>query len=305
MDLLHNETFTTINPAVIDEANKIAKATLTGGFQSWEKAFSRGVLFQFDETTYEAPATALANETETLVVTSVGWDGERAGKFYVVVPATAAKGAIAFFLAVALGAPADLEGTQLDTDGLDAYSELAGALVQQGAQALRGEMSGKIEWTIEKNQIAANPAALAAVTGEADLLCASGMLTIEGVAPVKVYLLMTVSCTGLDAGLPETAAEKADATPEPPKFMHRNEKLAWKLKLPVIVVLATTKKRVENVEEIAPGTIIEFRKFAGEFLDVNAGNTRIAAGEVVIVNQHFGVQLRKIEAQVPFVGALK
>ncbi|MDR0868386.1 MAG: FliM/FliN family flagellar motor switch protein [Planctomycetota bacterium] len=303
MDLLHNETFTTINPAVIDEANKIAKATLTGGFQSWEKAFSRGVLFQFDETTYEAPATALANETEALVVTGVNWGGERAGKFYVVVPATAAKGAIAFFLAVALGAPADLESAQLDADGLDAYSELAGALVQQGAQNLRGEMSGKIEWTIEKNQVAANPAALAALTGEADLLCASGMLTIEGVAPAKVYLLMTVSCTGLDAALPET--ESVEAPPAPPKFMHRNEKLAWKLKLPVIVVLATTKKRVENVEEIAPGTIIEFRKFAGEFLDVNAGNTRIAAGEVVIVNQHFGVQLRKIEAQVPFVGALK
>ena len=78
-----------------------------------------------------------------------------------------------------------------------------------------------------------------------------------------------------------------------------------RLPLPVVVVLATTKKRVENIKELAPGSIIEFRKFAGEFLDVCAGNTKIAEGEVVIVNQHFGIQLRKITPRIPPAKAIR
>ena len=67
-----------------------------------------------------------------------------------------------------------------------------------------------------------------------------------------------------------------------------------KIKVPLIVVLARNRTRMEVIQEMAPGTILEFRKQAGEILDVCAGHVKIAEAEVVIVNQHFGVQIRRM-----------
>ena len=67
-----------------------------------------------------------------------------------------------------------------------------------------------------------------------------------------------------------------------------------RIKLPLIVTIASKKMRMELIQEMNPGTIIEFRKMSGEPLDVMAGNVKIAEAEVVITNQCFGIQIRAI-----------
>jgi flagellar motor switch/type III secretory pathway protein FliN len=73
-----------------------------------------------------------------------------------------------------------------------------------------------------------------------------------------------------------------------------NLSIAMKIKLPMIVNIATKKMRMELIQDRCPGTIIEFRKMSGENLDVNATNVKVATAEAVIVNQCFGVQIRGI-----------
>jgi len=320
-DILNNSNdFSTINPAIIDEGAKIAGSALSAGFQGWGTFIRREILFQPGSGRYLPPVEYLAaEEKEPLVITSVKWSGGREGQFFIALPESAVKGAVAFFLAVAMGSKPDIEGTKLDNDGMDAYSELANTLVQQGAQKLRGDIKEKIDWLSDGNQVIVDKnGALTKLIGSKELLCYSGQLTIEGLPPATVYMLMTVSCTGMSAELTtksadaneESSAGRMDlssqaASLEKQAPKHRNESLAMKLRLPLIVVLAATKKRVESVKELAPGSIIEFRKFAGEFLDINAGNTKIAEGEVVIVNQHFGVQVRRITPQIPFASMLR
>ena len=320
-DILNPGTsVTTINPAIVEAGAKIAASAMEAGFNSWTKAFNREILFRSGDSNYLPPAEYLAAVKEQLVVTAVKWGGDRNGHFFMVLPESAAKGAIACFMAVAMGLSApDFANTQLDADGMDAYSELANSLVQQGAQKVRGEIGGKIEWVVESTKVAPPGDGLAEILGKNELVCCSGTLTVEGLAPATVYMMMDVPCTGMSAELPE---EQPAEGPQPAAHAalaahgdlsaraqaahrHRNEGLALKLSMPINVTLAVTKKRVESVQELAPGSIIEFRKQAGEFLDVNVGNTKIAEGEAVIVNQHFGIQIRRIVPKIPFASMLR
>lgn len=303
------DNFSTINPEITAAAAKIAGAAMGAGFQSWGTAISREILFQPGEAVYRSPAECLGGAKGQLVITTVKWGGDRNGSAYFIVPEGAVKGAVALFLAVAMASEPDFASVKLDADGMDAYSELGNAMVQQGAQKLRAEIGGKIDWSVEHHKVA-DGGSLGEILGKDDLLCVSGQLTIQGLAPETVYMMMTVSCTGMSAELPRS--EKADGgdlmsqadTLQGGQPRYRNEDLARKIRLPVIVVLAATKKRVESVKELSPGSIIEFRTRAGEFLNVNAGNTKIADGEVVIVNQHFGIQIRHICPQIPYAPAL-
>lgn len=308
--------FSTIDPAIVKAGEDIAQTMLKAGFDSWGTFISRGVIFQPTGCKFTSPADSLEDVDEKFVELVISWNGDRDGFFHLLIPEQGVRGAIAYFLALALGSEPDIENTKLDAEGMDAFSELANTLVQQGAQALRASPAagGKIELKIEKTRVLDfSSTTVEAELGIDDLLCQTGQLTIEGLPPMTVRMLMSVSCTGMTAELKTTSLHKNtdDLTSElrtaargrGPRY--RNEHIAMRLPLPVVVVLATTKKRVENIKELAPGSIIEFRKFAGEFLDVCAGNTKIAEGEVVIVNQHFGIQLRKITPRIPPAKAIR
>lgn len=305
--------FSRINPKISESSEHISTVVMDTGFESWGTFISRGVIYQNVESKFAAPSDVLGDEEGTYVVLTISWSGDREGFFRVLVQEGGVKGAVAFFLALAMGTEPDVENTQLDEEAMDAFSELANTFVQQGAQALRGDadVGGKVDLKLEKTDIVdfskSDPDA---EFGAEDLMCHKGQLTIEGLPPVDVYFLMSVSCTGMSAEITQSelvgnSEVQGIVEEHPERVKHRNLLTASRIPVPVVVVLATTKKRVENIKELAPGSIIEFKKFAGEFLDVCADNTKFAEGEVVIVNQHFGIQLRKIVPQVPPPKALK
>lgn len=301
--------FSTINPKIVHNGAHIAEVFLNAGFDSWGTFINKGILLQMTNCRHALPSDALSSDDGKFVVITISWSGDRDGFFHVLVDENGAKGAIAYFMALAMGTEADIENTQLDEESMDAFGELVNTLTQQGAQALRGDgaVGGTVDLKVEKTNVIDFSQTTAEVEfGTDELICQSGQLTIEGLAPVPVWMLMSVSCTGMSAEIAQTESQKGagdigDTLKHlaKPQNRHRNERLALKLPIPVVVVLATTKSRVENIKELAPGSIIEFKKFAGEFLDVCAGNTKFAEGEVVIVNQHFGIQLRKITPKIP------
>ena len=54
------------------------------------------------------------------------------------------------------------------------------------------------------------------------------------------------------------------------------------------------KMSVRNLLQLAPGAIVELDRLAGEPLDVLVNGVRIARGEVVVVDEKFGIRLTDV-----------
>ncbi|MDD5874001.1 MAG: flagellar motor switch protein FliN, partial [Clostridia bacterium] len=60
------------------------------------------------------------------------------------------------------------------------------------------------------------------------------------------------------------------------------------------VELGRTSKTIKDILEFAPGTIIELNKIAGESVDVLVNGKNVAKGEVVVIEENFGVRITEI-----------
>ncbi len=73
-----------------------------------------------------------------------------------------------------------------------------------------------------------------------------------------------------------------------------NLDLVMDVPLKVRAQLGATKIFIKDLLQLAQGSVIEFDKAAGEPLDVYVGDKLVARGEVVVVNEKFGVKLTDI-----------
>lgn len=62
----------------------------------------------------------------------------------------------------------------------------------------------------------------------------------------------------------------------------------------ITVQLGTTKMLIREILQLAQGSIVELEKLAGEPMEILANKKLIARGEVVVVNEKFGVRLTDI-----------
>lgn len=73
-----------------------------------------------------------------------------------------------------------------------------------------------------------------------------------------------------------------------------NINLIMDVPLEVTVELGRTTKSIQDILEFAPGTIIELDKIAGEPIDVLVNGKYVARGEVVVIEENFGVRVTEI-----------
>lgn len=75
---------------------------------------------------------------------------------------------------------------------------------------------------------------------------------------------------------------------------HENIGLIMDVPLEVTVELGRTSKSISEILDFAPGTIIELDKIAGEPIDVLVNGKFVARGEVVVIEESFGVRVTEI-----------
>jgi flagellar motor switch protein FliN/FliY len=75
--------------------------------------------------------------------------------------------------------------------------------------------------------------------------------------------------------------------------------------LKVTVELGRSKMAVRDILQLAQGSVVELSKFAGEPLEVLVNEKLIARGEVVVVNEKFGIRLTDIISPVERIEQLK
>ena len=79
-----------------------------------------------------------------------------------------------------------------------------------------------------------------------------------------------------------------------PALQSENIDLIMDVPLDVTVELGRTSKSIQEILDFVPGTIIELNKIAGEPIDVLVNGKYVAKGEVVVIEENFGIRITEI-----------
>lgn len=85
----------------------------------------------------------------------------------------------------------------------------------------------------------------------------------------------------------------AETNPSPPKGIS-NLEFILDIPLEVTVELGRAKMLISELLHLGQGSVIELTKLAGEPMEILVNQKLIARGEVVVVNEKFGVRLTDI-----------
>lgn len=66
------------------------------------------------------------------------------------------------------------------------------------------------------------------------------------------------------------------------------------LQLNVFIELGRTKMQIKEILELERGYVIELDKMASEPVDIYVNNKKIAEGEVVVIDKHFGIRITNL-----------
>lgn len=85
----------------------------------------------------------------------------------------------------------------------------------------------------------------------------------------------------------------------------KNLDMLLDIPLQVTVELGRTKRSIKEILELSTGSIIELDKLAGEPVDVLVNNKLVAKGEVVVIDENFGVRITDIISQKDRINNLR
>ena len=107
---------------------------------------------------------------------------------------------------------------------------------------------------------------------------------------------------------PEAArAEFEDLQDEPEPYEGSDIQLDAILDVPVTMAMeiGRTRINIRNLLQLNQGSVVELDRLAGEPMDVLVNGTLVAKGEVVVVNEKFGIRLTDIISPSDRVKRLK
>lgn len=85
----------------------------------------------------------------------------------------------------------------------------------------------------------------------------------------------------------------------------RNLSFILDIPLEITVQLGRTNMLVNDLLKLGQGSVIELEKMAGETLEILANQKLVARGEVVVINEKFGIRVTEIISPMERVEKLK
>jgi flagellar motor switch protein FliN/FliY len=74
----------------------------------------------------------------------------------------------------------------------------------------------------------------------------------------------------------------------------RNIELLMDVDLPIAIELGRTKMSIADILALGPGSVVELNKLAGEPVDLLVNQRVVARGEVVVVDENFGLRITQL-----------
>ena len=102
-------------------------------------------------------------------------------------------------------------------------------------------------------------------------------------------------------------AELDELTDDAPITQEEKKKLDTILDIPVTISMEVGRSQISirNLLQLNQGSVVEMDRVAGEPLDVLVNGTLIAHGEVVVVNDKFGIRLTDVISQIERIKKLR
>ena len=94
--------------------------------------------------------------------------------------------------------------------------------------------------------------------------------------------------------MPVSPAQFMPLSMEPVQINESNINLILDVPLQVTVELGRTKKTIKEILDLATGSIVELDKLAGEPVEIQINGHYLAKGEVVVIDENFGVRITEI-----------
>ncbi|MCK7459243.1 flagellar motor switch protein FliN [Idiomarina aminovorans] len=103
------------------------------------------------------------------------------------------------------------------------------------------------------------------------------------------------------------AAELEELSEDKPVTEEEKHKLDAILDIPVTISMEVGRSQISirNLLQLNQGSVVELERVAGEPLDVLVNGTLVAHGEVVVVNDKFGIRLTDVISQIERIRKLR
>lgn len=231
--------------------------------------------------------------------------------------------------------------TTLDEVGLsvvgEAFSQIAGGVATAAASGLRSAVT----FDPPEPQVFEGEAELLDQLFQTEPLIFQSELSIGDFEPGEMWILVDSAFSALwTEGTRETAAASSAATTvafptsrpgptvapqsaplasgapdvkravfsplepmDPGQFQNIN--ILLDVPLEVTVELGRTKMQIKEILELGKGSLIELAKLAGEPVDIVVNGKLLAKGEVVVIDENFGVKIVDIVSPVERVNSLQ
>ena len=90
---------------------------------------------------------------------------------------------------------------------------------------------------------------------------------------------------------------KDEPVKNPEEVVHPNMEVILEIPVSISMEVGRTNLSIRNLLKLSQGSVVELDRFAGDPLDVFINGTLIAHGEVVVVNEKFGIRLTDVISQ--------
>ena len=105
--------------------------------------------------------------------------------------------------------------------------------------------------------------------------------------------------------MPVSPAQFMPLSTEPVQINEANIGLILDVPLQVTVELGRTKKTIKEILDLSTGSIVELDKLAGEPVEIQVNGHFLAKGEVVVIDENFGVRITEIATPAERAAHLK
>ncbi|MHB8170468.1 MAG: flagellar motor switch phosphatase FliY [Thermincolia bacterium] len=130
--------------------------------------------------------------------------------------------------------------------------------------------------------------------------------SLEGISFANTATPVTGQMQGVDAFMAgnQKPGNQGSVTVQPAQFAQLNNQsgsteqgninLIMDVPLQVTVELGKTRKTIREILALAPGAVVELDKLAGEPVDLLVNGKLLAKGEVVVIDENFGIRITDI-----------
>ncbi len=179
----------------------------------------------------------------------------------------------------------------------------AAEIINPALVAVTKAWSGRIRSAISTGQTAAYTLTASNPFDQDAYHEISGRLTIEGILDDTASLIIPAALAEdiknheapaetVFQSQPEAPADSPAAGPKP--YSKNNLNLLLDVQMPLTVELGRTKMYVKEILSLGEGSILELDKLASEPVDLMVNAKLIAKGEVIVIDENFGVRVTDI-----------